>query len=108
MHEAAWRGSVGSSAILFRVLKQRPFFNVMDTRYLTPFWQAEAPDTLERVAEKYRVRGEKLREVGYDINDEIVGTVLVPAHLGRRCGNVVHPVKVRRTGRERQRAAAEG
>ena len=36
MAEAALRGSVGSVAILLRVLKRRVFFRVLQTLYLTP------------------------------------------------------------------------
>ena len=69
-HTAAWRGSIGSSAILFRLLKGRPFFDVMPTKYLTPMWRADAPDTLDRVTERYRVSGEQLVAAGYQIAPE--------------------------------------
>jgi hypothetical protein len=67
MVDAAIRGSVGSCAILLRVLKSRAFFEVLDTEFLTPTWQQEAPDTLECVTEKYKLLGRKLQEAGYDI-----------------------------------------
>ena len=51
------RGSVGSVAILLRVLRGRIFFDVLDTTYLTPVWDPEAPDTLLPVTEKYKVPG---------------------------------------------------
>ncbi len=38
MNEAAVKGSVGSVAILMRVLGGRVFFEVMDSVYLTPIW----------------------------------------------------------------------
>src|SRR6516164_5412631 len=41
MIDAATRGSVGSVAILFRVLKKRVFLDVMSTEYLTPNWDPE-------------------------------------------------------------------
>ena len=41
--EAAIRGSVGSSAILLRVLRNRIFLDVLDTRYLTPVWEPASP-----------------------------------------------------------------
>ena len=43
MLDAGIKGSVGSAAILFRVLNNRPFFTVMETTYLTPIWKATAP-----------------------------------------------------------------
>ena len=67
MTEAAICGSVGSVAILMRVLRGRIFFQVLNTTYLTPLWDPEAPDTLLKVTEKYKVAGQRLIEIGYDI-----------------------------------------
>src|SRR5574340_941881 len=39
MIDAATRGSVGSVAIMMRVLNKRVFFDVMETAYLTPTWK---------------------------------------------------------------------
>jgi hypothetical protein len=61
MIDAATRGSVGSVAILFRVLRNKPFFSVLDSAYLTPEWDPEDPDRLVRVTERYKVRGSDLR-----------------------------------------------
>jgi hypothetical protein len=69
MLEAALRGSIGSVVILLQVFQGRLFFEVMDTLYLTPEWQREAPDTLLHVTEKRKVKGALLREQGYDIAD---------------------------------------
>jgi hypothetical protein len=69
MAEAALRGSIGSVAILLRVLKSRVFFRVLDTRYLAPVHDPEAPDTLLRVTERYKVRGALLAAQGYDLPD---------------------------------------
>ncbi len=69
MTEAAIRGSVGSAAILMRVLRGRVFFNYLDTLYLTPVWDPEAPDDLLSVTERYKVRGTILATNGYDIED---------------------------------------
>jgi hypothetical protein len=41
MTEAAMRGSIGSVAILLRVLRGRIFFDVLDTTHLTPHWDPE-------------------------------------------------------------------
>ena len=65
MIDAALRGSVGSVAILLRVLKGRFFCSVMETQYLTPRWREDAPDTLEQVTELYKVRGAELIGQGY-------------------------------------------
>ncbi|MHB8914403.1 MAG: phage portal protein [Thiobacillus sp.] len=66
--EAATRGSVGSIAILFRVLSDRIFFDVMETVFITPTWKADAPDTLDKVTEKYKSKGRDLIAAGYDIS----------------------------------------
>ncbi|KVC81396.1 phage portal protein [Burkholderia ubonensis] len=67
MIDAATRGSVGSVAILFKVLNKRVFLEVLDTAYLTPTWNPEAPDTLLKVTEKYKVSGAALADMGYTI-----------------------------------------
>ena len=60
MIEAAMAGSIGSAAILLRVLRGRVFLNVLDTTFLTPIWDPEAPDTLAKVTERYKVSGAML------------------------------------------------
>lgn len=67
--EAAIRGSVGSVAVLMRVLRGRVFFNVLDTCFLTPTWDPEEPDTLLAVTERYKVSGSLLSASGYKITD---------------------------------------
>lgn len=72
MTDAAIRGSVGSVVILMRVLHGRVFFQVLDTTYLTPIWDPEVPDSLLRVIERYKVAGQRLVEIGYEVaNPEI-------------------------------------
>lgn len=66
MIDAAIRGSIGSVAILLRVLRSRVFLDVIDTAYLIPIWDAEAPDVLVQVTEKYKVSGKTLAANGYD------------------------------------------
>jgi hypothetical protein len=73
MMDAAHRGSVGSVAIRLRVLNQRPFFDVFDTAYLTPVYDPEAPDTLVGIKEQYRVKGRDLADLGYQIDDDMLG-----------------------------------
>jgi Phage portal protein, SPP1 Gp6-like len=65
MTDAAIRGSVGSTAILLRVLKGRVFLQVLNTMYMTPFWAPDEPDTLKLVVEKYKVPGRVFQHNGY-------------------------------------------
>ena len=69
MIDAAIRGSIGSVAILMRILNGRPFFSVMDTVNLTPTWHPDAPDTLAAVTERYKLRGTVLAAAGYTLPD---------------------------------------
>ncbi len=69
MVEAGLRGSIGSVALLLRVLRGRVFVDVLDTPYLWPQWAADAPDTLCRVVERYKVRGAELAAQGYAVAD---------------------------------------
>ena len=69
MTEAAIRGSVGSVAILMRLLRGRVFFSVMDTLYLEPQWDPQAPDTLLSLVEKYKVAAATLLASGYELAD---------------------------------------
>ncbi|HTQ70966.1 MAG TPA: hypothetical protein VMH92_05670 [Acidocella sp.] len=73
MTDAAMRGSVGSVALLVRVLKQRVFVDVFDTIYLNPTYDPEEPDRLVRVTEKYRVKGADLKAQGYAIAQTELG-----------------------------------
>lgn len=70
MIDAATRGSVGSVAMLMRVIQGRVFVDVMETEYLTPIWNPQAPDTLLKVQEKYKVKGQALKDAGYTIKDD--------------------------------------
>jgi hypothetical protein len=69
MIEAALRGAIGSVAVVLRLLRGRIFFDVLDTIYLTPSWDPEAPDMLLSVTERYKVAGTLLQVSGYDIPD---------------------------------------
>lgn len=70
MIEAAMTGSIGSVVIMLRVLKNRLFFNIFDTQFLTPTWKVDAPDTLQSVTERYKVKGQALSDQGYTIADD--------------------------------------
>jgi len=69
MTDAAVKGSVGSVAILMRVLSGRIFYDVLDTTFLAPTWDPQAPDTLSSVTERYKVPGDILASNGYSIDD---------------------------------------
>lgn len=70
MIDAATKGSVGSVAILMRVLDGRLFFDAYNTMFITPYWKATAPDTLESVTEKYKVAGSVLNDMGYAVDKD--------------------------------------
>lgn len=67
MVEAAFLGSVGSIAILFKVLSNRPYFEVMPTPFLTPEFDPQRPDTLSRLTEQYKLTGKALAAEGYNV-----------------------------------------
>ncbi|MDE8343108.1 MAG: phage portal protein [Acidocella sp.] len=71
MTEAALRGSVGSVAILMRILETKLYFTVLDTTYLTPRWDPMRPGVLLGVTERYKVLGSDLVAQGYDISDPL-------------------------------------
>ncbi len=67
MLDAATRGSVGSVCIQFQVINRRPSFTVIPTINLTPTWAVGQPRVLERVTQRYKVRGDALASQGYAI-----------------------------------------
>ena len=67
MVDAGIKGSIGSVAILFKVIDGRTFFEVMETVFLTPHWKATAPDTLQSVTEQYKVSKKNLIAAGYSV-----------------------------------------
>lgn len=94
MTEAAIRGSIGSAAVLMRVLRGRVFFSALDTTYLAPVWDPEEPDALLRVTERYKASGGLLASFGYEgldpgetywfmrVWDRDAETWFVPAYVG--------------------------
>ncbi|MGZ5055859.1 MAG: phage portal protein [Methylobacter sp.] len=70
MIDAATKGSVGSVAIQLRVLEQRLFIDAHNTQFLTPIWKKTAPDTLDKIVEKYKVKGRALKDSSYPIKDD--------------------------------------
>ncbi|OYV96074.1 MAG: hypothetical protein B7Z62_08865 [Deltaproteobacteria bacterium 37-65-8] len=73
MIAAATTGSIGSACIFLRVLKGRVFVDVMNTQFLTPQWDPEAPDMLLGVTQKYKVKGQQLQDAGYVIPADQLG-----------------------------------
>lgn len=69
MIDAALRGSIGSVALLLRILQGRPFITAMDTITLTPTWHPHAPDTLASVTERHKLPGAALAAAGYTLPD---------------------------------------
>jgi hypothetical protein len=67
MTDAALRGSIGSVALLLRVLQGRPFVSAMDTVNLSPTWRPDAPDTLARVTERYKLPASAFITAGYSL-----------------------------------------
>jgi hypothetical protein len=80
MLETAVVGSTGSVALHLRILQQadgksfRPFVDVKHTRYLTPEYNPAAPDVLHCVHEKYKTKGQALKDLGYAIKDDELNT----------------------------------
>jgi hypothetical protein len=70
MLDAAVRGSVGSVVVMLKVLKNRVFWEVMSTKFLTPVYKKDEPDTLELVIEKYKAKGRVFKGLGYSIDDK--------------------------------------
>ena len=105
MTDAAVKGSIGSAAILMRVLSGRIFFDVLDTTFLTPVWDQQAPDTLIRVDERYKVAGAVLAANGYDAIDPSIDywfqrswdqnleTWFLPAPVGRLADTALDDVR---------------
>ena len=70
MLEAATRGSVGSVAIQLRIIEQRPFFEVLSTKFLSPVWRSNDPRELLSVTECFKVAGADLAAQGYAVDPE--------------------------------------
>ncbi|MGJ7529844.1 hypothetical protein [Variovorax sp. GB1P17] len=70
MIDAATKGSVGSVCLFLRVIRARVFITAEETQFLTPTWDPEAPDTLKKVTERYKVKGHLLKDGGYAVPDD--------------------------------------
>ncbi|MFT9166461.1 MAG: portal protein [Komagataeibacter saccharivorans] len=73
MTQAATRGSVGSVAVLVEAVDRHLRFQVHDTLYLTPQWDADG--TLASVTERYKVTGAILLAQGWPIAPDDMGSV---------------------------------
>ena len=71
MTEAALRGSIGSVALLLRILGGRPFVGAIDTINLTPIWRNDVPDTLATVTERYKLPASAFIAAGYTLPDAV-------------------------------------
>jgi hypothetical protein len=67
--DAVTKGSIGSVCLLLRVLRNRAFVSVMKTVHLMPTWDPQAPDQLLKVVERYKLKGQELKDAGYAIAD---------------------------------------
>jgi hypothetical protein len=62
---AATIGSVGSVCIFVRVFEGVLNFEATNTKYLTPIFDKKYPRKLEKLSEKYKVKGDALLKSGY-------------------------------------------
>lgn len=67
MIHAAVRGSIGSVAIIVVVRKNRLFFEVKNTQFMTPIFD-DQPDLVKSLVEQYKCSGFDLRDAGYTID----------------------------------------
>lgn len=70
MTHAAMLGSVGSVAIVLRLIDGRVYFDPIRTTFLTPTWNPKAPRELLALTERYKVQGRQLAGIGYDIDPD--------------------------------------
>jgi len=70
MINAARIGSIGSVAIVVKVLNGKFYFDVLSTKHLNPVFSQECPDELLSVVDKRKLDGASLMELGYDIPKE--------------------------------------
>lgn len=68
MIQGATIGSVGSACFRLRVLSARVFIDAMKTTFLTPVWKADEPDVLEKVVERYKIKGSQVEAMGFAVD----------------------------------------
>ncbi len=70
MAEAMHVGSVGSVAIILQVLpNKRPWFEIVDGKFCTPFFDPRDPTTLQRLERVFFCTQSELEAAGYDIEE---------------------------------------
>ncbi len=67
MIEAATQGAVGSTVLWLRILDGRIYVQPRTTEFLTPTCNPKRPDELTKVRERYKRKGQELKDLGYDI-----------------------------------------
>lgn len=65
MIDAAFKGSIGSVAILMKIIEGRIFLECMFTEYLTPEFLPSNPNELAKITQKCKKSGKELIEMGY-------------------------------------------
>lgn len=73
MLKAAIIGSLGSSAIWLRIIKNKIHLKPLKTEYLTPEFDPEDPDVLIRMCEKYKISAKEVRALGYKADEKEAG-----------------------------------
>ncbi|BCI68100.1 phage portal protein [Acetobacter aceti] len=69
MQHACLRGQLGSVALLVELQEYRPVVTVLNTAFLTPVWD-DLTGKLIQVRERYRIKGQQVRDLGYTVYDE--------------------------------------
>ncbi|MES1988288.1 MAG: phage portal protein [Pseudomonadota bacterium] len=67
MLQAAYEGSVGSSAVKYSIIEGEPKFEVLLTENLVPIFSLEDPSILTSLMELQYIKGQVLYEMGYAI-----------------------------------------
>ncbi|QDH16792.1 phage portal protein [Swingsia samuiensis] len=72
MMQAATLGAVGSVAVLFEVSNGAPKLSVLETAYLTPYWDEHSGELI-KVEERFIIYGRDLVRQGYSIAEDLFG-----------------------------------
>jgi len=70
MINAADIGSIGSVCVLIKVLKGKFYYDVLNTKDLTPIFDSQEPDNLIELSQKRKVDGASLRAFGYNVLED--------------------------------------
>jgi len=69
MMNAAEIGSIGSVCVLIKVLNGHFYYDVLNTKDLTPTFDSQKPDCLVNLYQKRKVDGATLKAFGYNVKD---------------------------------------